>query len=84
MAMALMPRILQLQKLITQLMLSVSTAVGVPYSLTTGFPKLKSNAWLLFSPDYYIPNIKILSMLNVLFGIRFSAGGSVPLIAHFL
>lgn len=63
--MVLIPRILQLEKLITQLVLvSVSIAVGVSYSLTTGFPKQKSHAWLLFFSDYYIPNTKILSMLN--------------------
>lgn len=82
--MAIMPRILQLQKLITQLMLSVSTAVGVPYSFTTGFPKQKSHALLLFFPDCYIPNTKIVSVLNVLSHILSSAGASMPLIAHFL
>lgn len=77
-----MPRILQPEKLITQLMLSVSIAVGV--SVTTGFPKQKSHAWLLFFPDYYIPKKKILSMLNVLSCIQFSANASMPLIAQFL
>lgn len=82
--MVLMPRILQLEKLITQLVLSVSLAVDVSYSPNTGFPKQKSHAWLLFFPDYYIPNTKILGVLNVLSYMHFSAGASVPLIAHFV
>lgn len=79
-----MPRILQLQELITQLMLSVSTAVGIPYSFTTSFPKQKSHALLLFFPDCCIPNTKILGQLNVLSHVHSSAGASMPLIAHFL
>lgn len=84
MALTFIPRILQLQNLITQLMLSVYTAVGIPYSFTTGFPKQKSYALFLFFPDCYIPDTKIVSVLDVLSLIHFSAGASMPLIAHFL